>query len=276
MPSFRRLVEVVTNHRIPLRTRRALLRAEVQRRLAPRPTYRVPYGATDLFLEHDGYDVDWETLKSVVADGIYDVPYRGAVVLDIGAHKGYHAAHALSLGAAWVISFEPEDANAALLERSVESRTRSSQRWELERVAVGSTAGDAELHVMEGSWGHALEPPESWAQHEVGTQRVRVVPLSGVLARIGSDRPSGARIVVKLNIEGAECDVVLGTPIEAWHTVDEVIVATHPWAACSDADLESHLRAAGLEKTPSGHPRMLRLQRPAAGQPVAAPFQHQA
>ena len=261
MPSSRRLVEVLTNRRLPLRTRLGLLRADVRRRLSPRATYRVPYGATDLFLEHDGYDVDWETLKSIVSDGIYDVPYRGAVVLDIGAHKGYHAAHALVRGAVWVISFEPEDANAELLERSIESSAHSNQRWELERVAVGSRAGDAELHVMEGSWGHALEPPESWAQHEVGTQRVRVVPLSGVLARIDSDRPAGARVVVKLNIEGAECDVVLGTPIAAWNTVDEVIVATHPWAPCRDTEIESHLADAGLKKAESGHPRMLRMRR---------------
>ena len=188
------------------------------------------------------------------------MPYRGAVVLDIGAHKGYHAAHALVRGAVWVISFEPEDANAELLARSIESSAHSDRRWELERVAVGSRAGDAELHVMEGSWGHALEPPESWAQHEVGTQRVRVVPLSGVLAhRFGQ---TGRRaLVVKLNIEGAECDVVLGTPIAAWNTVDEVIVATHPWAPCRDSEIESHLADAGLTKAESGHPRMLRMRR---------------
>ena len=261
MPSSRRLVEVLTNRRLPLRTRLDLLRADVRRRLSPRATYRVRYGATDLFLEHDGYDVDWETLKSIVSDGIYDVPYRGAVVLDIGAHKGYYAAHALVRGVVWVISFEPEDANAELLARSIESSTRSGQRWELERVAVGSTGGDAELHVMEGSWGHALEPPESWAEYEVDTQRVRVLRLAEILARIDSNRPSGARVVVKLNIEGAESDVVLGTPIEAWYMVDEVIVATHPWAPCRDSEIESHLADAGLTKAESGHPRMLRMRR---------------
>ena len=41
MPSSRRLVEVLTNRRLPLRTRLGLLRADVRRRLAPRATYRV-------------------------------------------------------------------------------------------------------------------------------------------------------------------------------------------------------------------------------------------
>ena len=47
--------------------------------------------------------------------------YAGAVVLDLGAHKGYFGAYALARGARLVISFEPETANLELLERGAET-----------------------------------------------------------------------------------------------------------------------------------------------------------
>ena len=48
----------------------------------------------------------------------YAGDYRGAFVVDVGAHKGYYGAYALAHGARWVVSYEPETANFALLERA--------------------------------------------------------------------------------------------------------------------------------------------------------------
>jgi FkbM family methyltransferase len=258
MPPARRVASVVASRSLPLRTRLGLVEAEVRRRAATREAYRVPYASADLYLTHDDYEVDWETFKSVLVDRIYEVDCRDAVVLDIGAHKGYFGAWALARGARHVVSYEPEAVNATFVRRSI--ATSMHARWELEEVAVGSAAGEAELQLMEGSWGHALEPPDEWSVYAVGTQRVPVVAFADALARAtaGTD---GSRVVVKTNIEGGECDLVRGTPVETWRAVDEVVVATHPWAACSEGDLERHLVEAGLTPSPSGHPRMLRLRR---------------
>jgi hypothetical protein len=158
MPSARRLLRQLTDRRVPLRTRLGLLAAEARRRLRPRAGYAVRYGSGVLLLSHDDFAVDRKSLDFVL-EGSYATDYRGAVVLDIGAHKGYFGAYALAHGARAVVSFEPERANVALLEESAASfRTREAD-WRVVPVAVGAAAGEAELHVMSASWGHILPTP---------------------------------------------------------------------------------------------------------------------
>ena len=128
-----------------MRTRLGLLRAEVRRRLRPKSAYAVPYGRGALYLSHADYEIDWETLKNVLADEPYPTDYRGAIVLDIGAHKGYYGAYALVQGARRVISFEPETENVKHLERSVASFDGRGDSWRVERVAVGAHAAEGEL-----------------------------------------------------------------------------------------------------------------------------------
>jgi hypothetical protein len=72
-----------------------------------------------------------------------------------------------------------------------------------------------------------------------------------------SDLGGGAPVVVKINAEGAECDMVLETPPAAWTSVSNVLVATHPWARCDAEDLAAHLAAAGLERRPRDDPSHL-------------------
>jgi len=256
MPHPRRLLTTLLHRGLPPQTRLGLLAAEGRRRLRPRPAYAVRYGATTLYLSHADYEIDWETLKSVLVDEPYPADYRGALVLDVGAHKGYFGAYALRRGASRVVSYEPEQANLALLERTAREHAGA---WEARPVAVGAEAGEADLHVMGASWGHALHPPDAFAQYEVGVRRVPVVALADVLREAGE---AGAeRVVVKLNVEGEECPTILGTPPEAWQRVDEVLVETHPWAACGAEELAEHLAGAGLTRVPGAHERMLQLRR---------------
>ncbi len=91
MPSARRLATVLLDRRMPLRTRADLLRADARRRVRTKPVHPVRYGQGTVFLSDADYGVDWESLKFVVADEAYSTDYSDAVVLDIGAHKGYSA-----------------------------------------------------------------------------------------------------------------------------------------------------------------------------------------
>ena len=260
------------NRRIPWRTRRDLLLAEVRRRVQPRAAYAVRYGPGRVFLSHDDYAVDWESLKFVVADEAYAGDHTGAAVLDLGAHKGYYGAYAIAKGARLVVSFEPERANVELLERAAGTYRRDGVDWEIRPTAVGAERGEAELHVMSGSWGHALHPPAAWAKYEVGVRRVPVEAMASVLA---DARPlaAGARLVVKVNIEGEECGVVLGTPAASWEGVTELFVETHSWATCTAAELAEHLAPAGLSEAPSAMQAVLRLRRAARARsaPRSAP-----
>jgi FkbM family methyltransferase len=196
----------------------------------------------------------------VFANDAYRGDYADAVVLDVGAHKGYFAAYALSHGARTVISFEPERRNVELLERSAASFRARGADWRVRPVAVGARAGEADLHVMGASWGHALDPPRRFAEYEVGRQRVRVEALADVLAGAAS-ADADAPVVVKVNVEGEECPMILETAAEAWQPVSEIQVETHPWAACGADELAAHLARAGLTRVESAHPLVLRMRR---------------
>ncbi|MCZ7589023.1 MAG: FkbM family methyltransferase [Gaiella sp.] len=259
MPTTSRLSRALRHSGLTLRTRAGLLRLEVARRVMPREAYALPLGSVTAYLSHDDYEIDWASWTFVAIDEAYAGNYSGAVVVDIGAHKGYYGAYALAHGARAVISYEPESANSALLERAAALRDRPGD-WHTRRCAVGPAAGEADLHVMGASWGHALSPPEKFARHEVGLERVRVEALADVLAE-ATGLASGARVIVKVNIEGEECPTVLGTPPSAWDGIDELYVETHPWATCDADDLTRYLGAAGLVRRESAHPAVLRMAR---------------
>jgi FkbM family methyltransferase len=229
--------------------------------IRPANAYATRLGNGTIFLSHDDFDIDLRSLAFVVVDEPYRTDYADAVVVDLGAHKGYYGAYALALGARAVVSFEPERANLELLHRAAASYGLA--RWHVREAAVGATGGTAELHVMGASWGHALHPPDRFSQYEVGTQSVRVDSLAAALEDASVLGRGDARLVVKLNIEGAECETVLGTPAGAWEMVDEVFVETHPWASCGAAELSAHLAPAGLSELEGSHPLVLRLRRAA-------------
>ncbi len=235
-----------------------LLRMELERRVRPRAAYALRLGSTTIYLSHADYEIDWASLAFVAVDDAYAGEYRGAVVVDIGAHKGYYGAYALLRGARTVVSYEPETANFALLARGADSVLGSS--WQTRQHAVGAGSGEVGLHVMGASWGHALHPPEAFARYERGIQRVQVEALADVLAG-ATGLADGARLIVKVNIEGEECATILGTPPSAWRGVSAAYVETHAWADCGADDLARHLEAAGLTRRESAHPVVLRLER---------------
>jgi FkbM family methyltransferase len=264
MPSASRLAHVLLDRGTPLRVRTGLVAVETRRRVRPTAAYALRYGRGSVFLSHDDYAIDWESLKFVVVDEAYAGDYEGAVVLDVGAHKGYYGAYALEHGARTVISFEPEAGNVELLERGAATYRANGADWRVRPVALGAERGEAELHLMGSSWAHALHPPETWAEYEVGTQRVPVEATTDVLAEGAALAGEGGRLVVKVNTEGEECAMVIGTPSEAWETVSELFVEVHPWASCGEPELVAHVEPAGLSPLPSAMEPVLRLRREAA------------
>ena len=258
MPSPGRLASVLLRRRIPVRTRFDLLRAEVRRRVRPKTAYTVRHGHGHVLLSHSDFAIDWESFKWVVADDAYPSSYEGAAVLDLGAHKGYYGAHALANGARIVISFEPEWANLELLEAAAAAYRARGADWRIRSSAVGAERGEETLRVMEGSWAHSLHPPETWAQYEIGTQPVPVEAMADILDEV---RSLGERLIVKVNTEGEECGIVLGTPPEAWTGVSELFVETHEWAPCTAAELAAHLEPVGFTQVPTAMAAVLRLRR---------------
>jgi FkbM family methyltransferase len=259
MPSPGRIVRSALDRRLPLRTRLGLVAADARKRLAPRDLYRVRYGRGSVYLSRADYIVDRKSFDFAVVEGTYATDYDGAVVLDIGAHKGYYAAYAVTNGARAVVTYEPESTNLAVLERTARGY-RTGVTWTIRHAAVDARSGRSDLHVMGASWGHALAPPAAFAEHEVGIEPVEVVALADALGETSSLCVE-SRLVVKVNIEGAECTSILETSAQPWESVSEVFVETHPWATCDASDLAAHLEPAGLIRSESAHPAVLRMRR---------------
>ena len=252
-------MQSLLDRRLPLRTRRSLLAAGVRRKIASTELYAVRYGRAAVYLSDADYVIDRKSFEFAVVEANYATEYDGAVVVDLGAHKGYYGAYAVTHGARAVVAYEPESTNLAVLARTANGY-RDRAEWTIRHAAVAATSGRAELHVLRGSWGHALAPPESFAQYEVGLEPVDAVALADVLAE-GAGLRDGSRLVVKVNIEGGECPAILGTPAGAWSAVDEVFVETHPWAECEATHLARHLEPSGLTRIESAHRAVLRMRR---------------
>lgn len=203
---------------------------------------RSPSARGDLYFGRDSFPVDRVAYFGIFLEGWYAGDYRDAIVVDIGAHKGYFGGFALLEGAREVHSYEPEPTNFAALERA--ARTFGS-RWIVRRAAVSASSGTATLNVSAESAGHSIIHGEhDGPRRTLRRETVDALAMQDVLAGLaGRGRP----LIVKIDAEGAECDIVLGAPSDAWAEVDEVFLEVHHFAACSTSDIVDHLRAAGLE-----------------------------
>lgn len=203
-----------------------------------------PSARGDLYFGRDSFPVDRVAYFGIFLERWYAADYRDAVVVDIGAHKGYFGGFALLEGAREVHSYEPEPTNFAALERAA---LTFGSRWIVRRAAVSGRSGTVTLNVSAESAGHSIIHAEAdGPRRTLRSEEVAAVAMRDVLAGASGD---GRRLIVKIDAEGAECDIVLGTPKEAWREVDSVFLEVHHFAACSTADIVDHLRPAGLEVT---------------------------
>ncbi|MDP8910950.1 MAG: FkbM family methyltransferase [Actinomycetota bacterium] len=208
---------------------------------------RVTLDGIDIYLARDGSLSDVGTLYEIFISGDYDTDYRDAVVVDLGAHKGYFGAYALHRGAAAVLSYEPESTNFGYLERAAASARSDAFEWRVSKTAVGARGGEAELNVSPDSWTHSLLPRPG---RMVDSEQIRVVAMADVLDEARS--LGGRRLIVKMDVEGAECEIVAKTPTESWRGVDELFLELHGFSPCSFAQVANQLQLAGLESARSG------------------------
>jgi FkbM family methyltransferase len=208
-------------------------------------------------------DSDFQTLREmfVPRKNCYGANYAGAVVVDIGAHKGYYGAFALLKGARCVYSYEPASENYTLLERAAASRRPGGASWETRNAAVGAKRGSGVLNVSAESWAHSLQAglPPSGPARAVTSEAVQVVAAEDVLAE-AVEAAAGRQVIVKIDAEGAECEVCLETDPSIWEAVDELFVEVHDFAPCDGPALVTRLERAGLRPS-SGSGPVIRLTR---------------
>ncbi len=132
----------------------------------------------------------------------------GNTFIDVGAHVGYHTFLAAGLvgNRGKVIAFEPDPASADLLRRGRD--VNGFKNIVLEEVAAGSADQQAIFHLMESGLSSLLHP------------RVRVDEVLGSFHQETSCRTidldkycflnSLHPTCIKIDVEGAEKDVVMG------------------------------------------------------------------
>jgi FkbM family methyltransferase len=213
--------------------------------LLRRPTYRritAGPGCT-VYAHADTLAIDVVTLDYVWRRDLFPVDLRGRVVLDIGAHKGYFGALALSDGADAVVSYEPESVNhGALLRATVAGR--APDEWTRHRAAVGAGTGEVTLSVSTESWSHSIHAPASGTV--VRTERVPMVALTDVLAEAAVNHPDRP-MVLKLNVEGAAGDCLLSVPAEALGRLEVLLVDLEANTPQPLSAILGHIDDAGFE-----------------------------
>jgi len=193
----------------------------------------VDCGVARIRFGRESFPFDWYVFEEIFIRRIYErLHFEGAFVLDLGAHKGYFAVFALRHGAKKVVSFEPEAANFRRLAAAAEEVSG----WTARQEAIAGESGMRSLKVNE-AWSHTLIM-DGAADDAVS---VPVVALAGVLGIHGAERQ-----IVKMDIEGAECDALATTPRDLLARIDELVVEAHADAPCSPAGIVAMAEAAGL------------------------------
>lgn len=123
------------------------------------------------------------------------------VLVDVGANIGLYTCLARSAGRR-AIAIEPQERNLALLRATL--RVNGWEDTEVHPVAVSDAPGVLELY---GASGPSASLISGWAGYSTRThQTVTVTTLDALL---GPGRP-GERMLVKIDVEGAEYGVVRG------------------------------------------------------------------
>ena len=190
-----------------------------------RPGARVP--VYEIFVE-DEYRLDWFT-----AD-LGDAP----VALDIGAHVGcFSVAFARKHRDARVDSYEASPSTATYLDRNI-SDSGLAARVHGNNLAVQGVAGSLELADNGAASGHngVLHLTED-------ARRVTVRSISMAEALQVSGRSAD---IVKIDTEGGEYDMVLGSEVADWAGVRRVVLEYHDLPGHSFEELEEFFAAAGL------------------------------
>lgn len=193
----------------------------------------VDCGVVQIRFGPESFPFDWYVFEEIFIKRIYErLRFESALVLDLGAHKGYFAAFALRHGATRVVSFEPEAANF----RRLAAAAQGVGGWTARQEAITGDSGVRSLQLKE-AWSHSLVADGD----AEGAVTVPAIALGDVLRAY----PDG-RQVVKVDIEGAECEALAKAPRDLLSRVYELVVEAHADAVCKPAEIVAIAERAGL------------------------------
>lgn len=156
--------------------------------------------------------------------GLDPADVAGRVVLDLGANVGAFTVWACTAGALRVHAYEPEASNAAACWANVEANAYTD-RVVLREAAVAGADGVVELVYDDKGLASTSTRP---TRRKGGTG---VVPAHGATQVLTDALLHGVPLVVKLDVEGAESDIVctLADRLpEAFSAIERMVMEFHP------------------------------------------------
>ncbi|MDT4891294.1 MAG: hypothetical protein QOE97_329 [Pseudonocardiales bacterium] len=193
-----------------------------------RPGARVP--VYEIFAE-DCYRLEWWLGPKLLSQPI--------TVVDIGGHIGTFSCRLTQLHrGASVFSFEPSATTASFLRRNV-ARNGVADRVQVFQRALAASSGHATF--ADNGAGSGLNGLRSAGRTAGVATEVETMGFDDVVAVAG-----GSVDAVKIDCEGGEYDLVLGSSPSSWQSVQRVVIEFHPVAGHGWDELRDFFATAGL------------------------------
>jgi len=190
-------------------------------------------------------DTYWVAVKDILLNREYEyLPelhienLKGFTVIDVGAHVGLYSL-IVSRYAHKVISIEPHPVNFKLLE--INKILNGLENVETLNAAVVGRKGVEYVNLYEGdhSGGHSIVGKKNSSR----LYRVPAITLSEIIERYV--RRDGDRVLIKMDIEGAEFDVFKWLERDSLNAVERLVMEVHLKHGSLDV-IADKLRSAGF------------------------------
>jgi len=181
---------------------------------------------SDYLTARYGKTADLFVLKETYFDKIYDGDYHGNFVIDIGGYIGETALFFAQKGARRVFCVEPAPDNFRLLEQNI-SQSSFKDKIVVVRAAILDKDGIVEFYMDNQNYpSHHVANSHEFMKiytRDALTYNIQAMSFQSLLEYTGLEEVD----VVKLDCEGSEYDILLGTPDSVLKRVRKYIIEYH-------------------------------------------------
>lgn len=181
---------------------------------------------SDYLTARYGKTTDLFVLEETYLDKLYDGDYHGNFVIDVGGYIGETALFFAQRGARRVFCVEPAPDNLRLLEQNI-SQSSFKDKIVVIRAAILDKDGIVEFYMDDQSHHsyHVADYHEFMKNYtrEPSKHNVQAMSFQSLIEYTGLEEVD----VVKLDCEGSEYDILLGTPDSVLKRVRKYIIEYH-------------------------------------------------